>query len=98
MQHFASGMIAEVTRNSQWGLSLILIAMAKLASRKTNARTLSSRVVYRGPIFWVTTDKVVEPTGIRVRRDIVRHSGSVVILAVEESGREPRVLLERQYR
>jgi ADP-ribose pyrophosphatase len=41
---------------------------------------------------------VQEPSGIRARRDIVRHSGSVVILAVEESQAEPRVLLERQYR
>jgi ADP-ribose pyrophosphatase len=29
---------------------------------------------------------------------VVRHSGSVVILAVDESGAEPQVLLERQYR
>lgn len=33
-----------------------------------------------------------------MRRDIVGHPGSVVILAVEESGDEPRVLLEKQYR
>lgn len=40
----------------------------------------------------------MEPGGIRTRRDVVRHSGSVVILAVDGQGREPRVLLERQYR
>jgi ADP-ribose pyrophosphatase len=62
------------------------------------ARVLSSRISYRGPVFWVTTDKVVEPTGIRVRRDVVRHSGSVVILAVDESSGSPCVLLEKQYR
>jgi ADP-ribose pyrophosphatase len=67
------------------------------SSRRT-ARVLSSKVVYRGPVFWVTTDQVIEPGGVRVRRDVVRHSGSVVILAVEESRSEPRVLLERQYR
>jgi ADP-ribose pyrophosphatase len=49
-------------------------------------------------LFRVTRDEVVEPSGIRVRRDIVRHSGSVVILAVEQSQAEPRILLERQYR
>jgi ADP-ribose pyrophosphatase len=64
----------------------------------TRARILSSRVAYRGPVFWVTTDEVLEPTGVRVRRDVVRHSGSVVILAVDESSRSPRVLLEKQYR
>ena len=67
-------------------------------SAKTKARVLSSRVAYEGPAFWVTTDMVQEPSGIRARRDIVRHSGSVVILAVEDSQSEPRVLLERQYR
>ena len=64
----------------------------------TKARVLSSREVYKGPAFRVTADEVLEPSGVRTRRDIVRHSGSVVILAVEETGPEPRVLLERQYR
>lgn len=35
---------------------------------------------------------------MKVRRDIIRHSGSVVVLAVEDSRAVPRVLLERQYR
>ncbi len=75
--------------------------MAKKSSKKPNrakARVLSSRVVYRGPAFNVTADQVLEPSGVRARRDIVHHSGSVVILAIEESHPEPRVLLERQYR
>ncbi len=73
--------------------------MAKSSSSlKNKARVLSSRVVYRGPAFWVSFDQVLEPTGVRTRRDIVHHTGSVVILAVEESGAEPLVLLERQYR
>jgi ADP-ribose pyrophosphatase len=70
--------------------------MAKPTLRK--ARVLSSREVYHGPVFSVTSDVVLEPTGIRVRRDIVRHTGSVVVLAVEESFAKPRILLERQYR
>jgi ADP-ribose pyrophosphatase len=76
------------------------VCMAK-SHKKTSAmkaRVLSSREVYRGPVFWITTDQVLEPTGVRVRRDIVRHSGSVVILALDESRSEPHVLLERQYR
>jgi ADP-ribose pyrophosphatase len=67
-------------------------------TRRSKGRVLSSRVVYRGPAFSVTADQVLEPSGVRTRRDIVHHSGSVVILAVEETGAEPRVLLERQYR
>ena len=67
-------------------------------TRKPKARLVSSRVVYRGPVFWVTTDHVLEPGGIKVRRDLIHHSGSVVVLAVDDSRATPRVLLERQYR
>jgi ADP-ribose diphosphatase len=62
------------------------------------ARVISSHESYRGPVFWVTTDEVVEPSGVRTRRDIVRHSGSIVVLAVDESSGRPRVVLEKQYR
>lgn len=83
--------------------------MAKAAGTKsagvksTSARVLSSRVSYRGPVFSVTTDEVDEPGGVRARRDVVRHSGSVVVLAVDDFAKasrkgEPRILLERQYR
>lgn len=71
---------------------------SKSSRSKSKARVLSSRVVYRGPAFWVSFDEVLEPTGVRARRDIVHHTGSVVVLAVEEGGKEPHILLERQYR
>ncbi|HTZ97210.1 MAG TPA: NUDIX hydrolase [Terriglobales bacterium] len=67
-------------------------------SEKKKAQVLSSREVYRGPVFWITTDQVLEPSGIQARRDIVRHSGSVVVMPVDDSSSEPRVLLLRQYR
>jgi ADP-ribose pyrophosphatase len=88
--------------------------MAKSAGTKSvrtksaQARVLSSRVRYQGPVFSVTTDEVEEPGGVRARRDVVRHSGSIVVLAVDDLAAddsakaarkaEPRVLLERQYR
>src|SRR5580692_3262268 len=72
------------------------------SSKKAKVRLLSSRTVYRGPVFTITTDHVQEPGGIRVRRDLIHHSGSVVILAVDESGDQSgstlRILFERQYR
>jgi ADP-ribose pyrophosphatase len=82
---------------------IVAMANSRIPSRKKPARSkrarlLSSRITYRGPVFWVTTDRVLEPGGLRVRRDIIHHSGSVVVLAVDESGTAPRVLLERQYR
>jgi len=88
---------------------LYIVVMAKRPRSKTKpvksgnrprlkARLISSRTVYRGPVFWVTTDDVQEPGGVRARRDVIHHSGSVVVLAVDESRSTPRVLLERQYR
>jgi ADP-ribose pyrophosphatase len=62
------------------------------------ARVISSQTVYRGPVFSVSTDDVQEPNGVRARRDVIHHSGSVVVLAVDDSAATPRVLLERQYR
>ena len=60
--------------------------MAKSAPTKNSkARVLSSRISYQGPVFSVTTDEVEEPGGVRARRDVIRHSGSIVILAVDES-------------
>ncbi len=76
-----------------------IVAMAKSGrSQAKKARVLSSHVSYRGPVFSVTTDQVLEPGGIRARRDVVRHSGSIVVLAVDDRGSNPHVLLERQYR
>ena len=83
--------------------------MAKLAGTKSTgtksaqARVLSSRISYQGPVFSVTTDEVEEPGGVRARRDVIRHSGSIVVLAVDDPAKsarkaEPRILLERQYR
>jgi ADP-ribose pyrophosphatase len=66
------------------------------ASKKE--RVISSRTAYRGPVFSVTTDHVQEPNGVQARRDVIHHSGSVVVLAVDDSTATPRVLLERQYR
>ena len=64
------------------------------------ATVLSSEVVYRGPLFNVLHDKIVEPSGSHNERDVIRHNGSVVILAVDasKSKRDPWIVLERQYR
>jgi ADP-ribose pyrophosphatase len=63
--------------------------------KSVQARVLSSRISYQGPVFSVTTDEVEEPGGVRARRDVIRHSGSIVILAVDEpAGRHPSQALK----
>ncbi len=72
--------------------------MAK-KSKSGKVKVVSSKVVYKGTVFQVTQDLVKEPGASKAhRRDIVRHHGSVVIMAVDDTGKEPRVLLARQYR
>jgi ADP-ribose pyrophosphatase len=62
---------------------------------KPRAKIVSSRTIYKGPVFSVRQDRVIEPGGVRVRRDIVVHSGSVVIMPIFPDG---RILLVHQYR
>lgn len=70
--------------------------------KKVNAKEklISSKVVYQGSLFRVLHDKLIEPGGKRSERDIIRHNGSVVILAIDnsKSKKDPWVVLERQYR
>ncbi|MGA2371556.1 MAG: NUDIX domain-containing protein [Candidatus Korobacteraceae bacterium] len=71
---------------------------AQSKSTRKSLHLFSSKLVFDGAVFSVSSDKVQEPNGVVARRDVVHHSGSVVILAIDETGHEPRVLLERQYR
>jgi ADP-ribose pyrophosphatase len=77
---------------------IVCMANRVRPKKKKSARVLASRVVYRGPVFWVTSERVLEPTGVRTLREVVRHTGSVVVLATADGRREPLVLLEYQYR
>jgi ADP-ribose pyrophosphatase len=64
------------------------------------AQVISSEVVYKGPVFRVTKDKIVEPNGMKGVKDVIRHNGSAVILAVDnsKSKKDPWIVIERQYR
>lgn len=64
------------------------------------AKVLSSKVAYAGSLFRVLTDTIKEPTGKKVTRDVIRHGGSAVILAIDrtKSKKDPLVLIERQFR
>jgi ADP-ribose pyrophosphatase len=57
-------------------------------------------VAYQGPLFRVLHDKLIEPGGHASERDVIRHNGSVVILAMDnsKSKKNPWIVIERQYR
>ncbi len=67
---------------------------------KNKSLILKSKLAYKGKVFSVYTEQVREPNGVEATRDVVRHNGSVVILAVDETSNpaDPLVVIERQFR
>jgi 8-oxo-dGTP pyrophosphatase MutT (NUDIX family) len=59
------------------------------------ASQLASRIRFEGRVFSVHTDRVRLPNGHESDVDIVRHPGSVVLVAIDDRG---QVILIRQYR
>jgi ADP-ribose pyrophosphatase len=74
--------------------------IGKVSAVPETAQLISSAVVYQGPLFRVLHDKLIEPGGKPSERDIIRHNGSVVILAIDssKSKKNPWIVIERQYR
>ncbi|WP_353066826.1 NUDIX hydrolase [Tunturibacter psychrotolerans] len=72
----------------------------KPTSKFAKPRLISSKLSYKGKVFSVFTDKLEEPGGFVNTRDVIRHNGSVVILAIDESKNpaDPEIILIRQYR
>jgi ADP-ribose pyrophosphatase len=58
-------------------------------------KLISSKEVLRTPIFFVTLDHALDPDGFEIKRAIVQHRGSAVMMPVDARG---RILLVRQYR
>jgi|SRR5689334_4236590 len=58
-------------------------------------KLISSKELFRSSIFWVTEDDAIDPGGFEIKRAIVQHRGSAVMMAVDAKG---RILLVRQYR
>ena len=58
-------------------------------------KTISSKELIRTPIFHVTMDRALDPDGFEIKRAIVQHGGSAVVMPVDE---RQRILLVRQYR
>jgi ADP-ribose pyrophosphatase len=55
----------------------------------------SSKEVYSSRVFRITEDVASDESGFEIRRSIVRHAGSAVMMPVDA---QDRVLLIRQYR
>lgn len=58
-------------------------------------KLISSRKLIETSIFSVTEDRAIDPDGFEIKRAIVRHQGSAVMMPIDVKG---RVLLVRQYR
>ena len=58
-------------------------------------RVLNSRTLYQGRVVTLKLDQIIEPGGLRARREVVVHPGSVVVIPRLADG---RIVLVRQYR
>ncbi len=58
-------------------------------------KIVSSKEVFACSLFRVTENEATDKTGFKIRRFVVRHNGSAVIMPVDAKN---RVLLVRQYR
>jgi ADP-ribose pyrophosphatase len=58
-------------------------------------KLISSVRKYKNALFEVTEDHAVDPGGFEIKRGIVQHKGSAVMMAVDD---RKRILLVRQYR
>lgn len=58
----------------------------------------SSAEKYQGRIVSVRVDTIRSPDGNTAEREVVTHPGAVGVVALDESGPAPRVLMIRQYR
>jgi ADP-ribose pyrophosphatase len=58
-------------------------------------KLISSVEKYKNKLFSVTEDRAIDPDGFEIKRAIVQHRGSAVMLAVDE---RKRILLVQQYR
>lgn len=82
------------------------VKAGKTAAKIERAKVLSSEVVFQCSQFKVLHDKLIEPGGRENERDVIRHNGSVVILALDNSKKkgnsknkkDPWIVMERQYR
>ena len=76
------------------------IKAAKGPVAEERAELFSSEVVFEGPLFRVLRDRLIEPGGHKAVRDVIRHNGSVVILAIDKAKKkkDPWIVMERQYR
>src|ERR1700676_109127 len=56
---------------------------------------ITSKKLLKTPIFTVSEDIALDPDGFKIKRAIVHHGGSAVMMPVDKKG---RILLVKQYR
>lgn len=62
---------------------------------REDMKIVSSKEVLKNKLFTVTDEVAVDPSGFEIHRNIIRHPGSAVIMAVDD---KERVLLVKQFR
>lgn len=95
-------MVAQTKKTAPKPSPSSTLKKAAASNRKPGVKPklISSKLAYKGKVFSVFSDTVEEPGGHTNTRDVIRHNGSVVILAVDEANNpsDPDIVFGRQYR
>ena len=70
-------------------------ALGRLTRYRKRMKVISSKELLKTKIFTVVEEVANDPSGFEIKRAIVAHSGSAVMMAVDE---KDRILLVRQFR
>jgi ADP-ribose pyrophosphatase len=62
---------------------------------RRSMKIVSSRELLKNKLFSVVEEEAHDPSGFEIKRSIIRHPGSAVMMAMDESG---RILLVKQFR
>lgn len=72
--------------------------MSDSSEQSSAVGRVSSKCIYSGKVISVDLDEVRFPDGTTGELEMVRHSGASAVVPLLDSGKEPQVVLVRQYR
>ena len=61
-------------------------ALKASSGANAKAKTLSSRIVFKGKVFSVRRDEIIEPSGVRATRDMIATKGRAYFLGERALG------------
>jgi len=82
-------------RTAKIGCTARFYSVRKPTRYRISMKVISSRELLKNKLFSVVEEVATDPSGFEIKRSIIKHPGSAVMMAVDE---QDRVLLVKQFR